>query len=344
MIKISDHYSLMPELFDLWPDDLIKGHGTDVDLDILPTWDADAPASQKPTIIVCTEPNSHHAHIVFADLLGRRPNSYWAINHIVPDQPWQVPNQIFWPSNMIMTVRANDLTRTWATGTKDYQASALLGGWTTPRSYLFFWLTKAGLLERCLVNFRLRPDQQKNHFKDYQSPEIPDLDDPRFQQRAYLQGGINTMTPIEFEKHQQNWISQIIPWNIYDRCWINLVAETDTKGFLPSEKITKPIMAAQPWVVFAGHHYLKHLREMGFQSFDRWIDESYDNMPNDNLRAQAVVASLDRFSQLPDQEKITQIEEMKPILEHNRKMLLDLRHWYQPVFDAIIKSMDKTKS
>lgn len=340
MIRVSDKNNLLIELFDSYRDTITRSLPEDSQIEVLGTWDVDVDASHKPTVVVCTEPNADRAHRVFAQLLDRRPNSLWAVNHEKAGHVWQVPQSVFFASNLCLTVRANPESQRWQANLKPYLASALLGGWGVERLYLFHWIKRYGLLDQCLVNFRRRnisnvAPEHAEWYVDYQSPEIAVLDDPRFQTTAYEQGGINTMRPVTFERLDCTFISQIVPWQIYDRSWLNIVAETCYDSFLPSEKIGKPLLAGQPWVVFACAGFLERVRALGFQTFSPWIDESYDSIQNVRDRAQAVVASVIEFRDRTDSEKLKIVQDMQPVLDHNRALMLNTRHWYDPLVRAM---------
>jgi hypothetical protein len=62
-----------------------------------------------------------------------------------------------------------------------------------------------------------------------------------------------------------------------DSC-INLVTETSYKNneLFISEKILKPILNYQPFIVFGPVNYLKELKKLGFRTFSEFWDESYD--------------------------------------------------------------------
>jgi hypothetical protein len=73
-------------------------------------------------------------------------------------------------------------------------------------------------------------------------------------------------------------ISAILPLDIYNQTCYSIVAESscvnDHSHF--TEKVAKPLMCQRPFVVFAGQHYLRNLRSLGFRTFGDVIDESYD--------------------------------------------------------------------
>ena len=64
----------------------------------------------------------------------------------------------------------------------------------------------------------------------------------------------------------------------YNDTVCSIVSETndnDTDIFM-TEKIWKPIIAQQVFVVHGNHLYLQKLREIGFKTFNSYFDESYD--------------------------------------------------------------------
>jgi len=58
----------------------------------------------------------------------------------------------------------------------------------------------------------------------------------------------------------------------------NIVTESriDLKTIHITEKTDKCFSAGQPFVLVSGPNYLKKLHELGFKTFDKWWDESYD--------------------------------------------------------------------
>ena len=64
----------------------------------------------------------------------------------------------------------------------------------------------------------------------------------------------------------------------YNHSKFSLVSETNDNAdeVFVTEKIWKPIIAQQPFVVHGNHLYLQKLKEMGFKTFSQYFDESYD--------------------------------------------------------------------
>jgi hypothetical protein len=70
----------------------------------------------------------------------------------------------------------------------------------------------------------------------------------------------------------------------------SLVSETNDNDYevFMTEKIWKPIIAQQVFVVHGNHLYLQKLREIGFKTFSSYFDESYDLEPNADKRIDAI--------------------------------------------------------
>jgi hypothetical protein len=104
----------------------------------------------------------------------------------------------------------------------------------------------------------------------------------------------------------------------YDAFW-HIVTETVfyyDKLHL-TEKIFKPIVSKQPFMLLAAPGNLAYLKSYGFKTFDSIIDESYDLIQDNDLRTEAVVRQLHWYCNLTPGEKIEVIKQLEPIIEHN---------------------------
>ena len=82
--------------------------------------------------------------------------------------------------------------------------------------------------------------------------------------------------------------------DMYQDSYFNFVLESfinidGSGGQSMTEKTFKPILYCQPFICVAEHHHLKHLRELGYHTFDNIIDESYDDIENTQERFEAVM-------------------------------------------------------
>jgi hypothetical protein len=84
-----------------------------------------------------------------------------------------------------------------------------------------------------------------------------------------------------------------------------------------TEKIFKPIVAQRPFMLAAAPGNLAYLKSYGFQTFDRWIDESYDTIADPDQRLQAIVDQTQRLCAMSDSDLRQMHQEMLPVLKHN---------------------------
>jgi hypothetical protein len=90
-----------------------------------------------------------------------------------------------------------------------------------------------------------------------------------------------------------------------------------------TEKTMRAIMFKRPFLVQGPQWYLKNLQALGFQTFDRWWDEGYDEDAWD-FKYQALKHNIDFISSQTQQTIERWYQEMQPVLEHNRNVLLNL--------------------
>jgi hypothetical protein len=109
-----------------------------------------------------------------------------------------------------------------------------------------------------------------------------------------------------------------------NKTFCNIVTETLTGEDLLffSEKIIKPIFSLQPFIIIGNRNSLKKLKEYGFKTFDKWWDESYDDLYYQN-RFEKIVETLIEISKWDDQKINQTLLEMEDILIHNFKMLIE---------------------
>jgi hypothetical protein len=101
--------------------------------------------------------------------------------------------------------------------------------------------------------------------------------------------------------------------------FLHVVTETcfwDSKKHL-TEKIFKPIVLKQPFVLLGCANNLAYLKEYGFRTFDKWWSEDYDNCTDPVERILMVVNIIEKISKLPNNELQNMLIEMEEVLEHN---------------------------
>jgi hypothetical protein len=106
-----------------------------------------------------------------------------------------------------------------------------------------------------------------------------------------------------------------------------------------TEKIFKPIVSKQPFMLLASPGNLAYLKSYGFKTFDSVIDENYDNIVDNDLRTEAVVRQLHWYCNLTLDEKTDIIRQLEPIIDYN------FHHFYGEFKHIITRELlDNTKT
>lgn len=113
-----------------------------------------------------------------------------------------------------------------------------------------------------------------------------------------------------------------------NRAFVQVVTETvfyEMKLHL-TEKVFKPIVSKQPFLLLAAPNNLAYLRSYGFKTFGDFWDESYDDIVNPGKRIAAVVEILKQLCSKSQAELTAMKLAMQDILEYNhRHFYYDLR-------------------
>ena len=112
---------------------------------------------------------------------------------------------------------------------------------------------------------------------------------------------------------------------LYQTSYFNFTLESfldmdSSNGLGISEKSFKPILHNQPFIIAGPHHHLKHLCDLGYKTFSRLIDESYDEILDNTKRLQAVTKLMCEIANKPIEELHELYIALKPEIIHNRKV------------------------
>ena len=108
----------------------------------------------------------------------------------------------------------------------------------------------------------------------------------------------------------------------YARSFISLIPETHYENdiLFRSEKIWKTLAVGHPFIVLSSSGFLASLKQLGFKTFDKWIDESYDYEPDWIKRMDMATDEIKRLSSLSI-DRLREIRnEMKDVVLHNKNL------------------------
>jgi len=134
------------------------------------------------------------------------------------------------------------------------------------------------------------------------------------------------------------------PYYLNTFCSIVYEALWSEKVVFPTEKLNKCLMVGHPFIMVSTPRYLANIKKIGFKTFDRWWDESYDDEMDDNERfkkLQKVVIGINEWS-IEKCERIYQ--EMIPTLLHNQNLVKELSNFkISQTYNLLDIKVDKYK-
>ena len=149
----------------------------------------------------------------------------------------------------------------------------------------------------------------------------------------YFGNTYNGPVPIRsFDEHDNSSayvdFTHLTPWNT---SFLHVVTETIWQEKIHlTEKIFKPIVLHQPFVVLQAPGSLFYLKSYGFKTFNKWWDESYDDIQDPQLRMQAI-ADIVNWISTQDLYKLR--KEMAHVLEYN------FNHFYNELPNIVLDEL-----
>ena len=139
------------------------------------------------------------------------------------------------------------------------------------------------------------------------------------------------------EAHQAQWPDGLLFPQLYIDTYFSVVTETNFS--IPvdyrTEKIYKPILIGHPFVAVSGYHFYQGLKNLGFKTFSGLIDETFDNILNDDDRINAISNTIKNLCASDLNEFI---KAAKPICDYNRLHYIELTGKYQLTqYNSLIK-------
>ena len=206
------------------------------------------------------------------------------------------------------------------------------------RSYRIYFISQLkaqGILDQGLVSFNVA-DDASNGWKDQLADRQCKLSQAARQHIRYHLKDVDRLV-IDQPKCPAHSSSDIPRTNsdLDLDCFWHIVTETVfyyDKLHL-TEKIFKPIVSKQPFMLLAAPGNLAYLKSYGFKTFDSVLDESYDTIMDHDLRTEAVVAQLHWYCNLTPEEKQDVIFKLVPIIEFN------FHHFYNNFKHIIVKEL-----
>ena len=250
--------------------------------------------------------SSREKHVIFESLVNKKVIKYFKENNILHRLVWrsnglnpQFQSEVkfepisFWLGRNIEN--AMDITPRKF----DYNFLSLYRGFKQIREDFHNFLQDSGVLNKTLYSYNSEYEVAPHWTNDY----MVSLDDKSVTAPMLMKPGpyyLNTFCSI-----------------VYEALW-------NEKVVFPTEKLNKCLMVGHPFIMVSTPRYLANIKKIGFKTFDRWWDESYDNEVDEKKRfdkLKEVVLYVNEWSL----EKCEEVYlEMMPTLVHNQNLLIEL--------------------
>lgn len=132
-----------------------------------------------------------------------------------------------------------------------------------------------------------------------------------------------------FQTSHFSIVTETLFYNIVDENFQNhglkIHVNEVINGSFFSEKLYKCIALRHPFIMLAPQNYLKTLRNRGYKTFSPYINETYDDIYNDDDRFSCVVDEINRLCKLSDSELLEFTDKVKDIVEFNFEHFKNLK-------------------
>jgi hypothetical protein len=135
-----------------------------------------------------------------------------------------------------------------------------------------------------------------------------------------------TLDTSNFSKYpMESGVNDVI--DFYNDSYINIVTETYFFSNVRhiTEKTYKPIAFMQPFIIFAAPGTLAYLRSLGFKTFDKFWDESYDDILDHEVRFMTIMELIEKISKWTEVKLVELTHNVKEIVEFNKKHLATMK-------------------
>lgn len=233
---------------------------------------------------------------------------------------------------MMVHVFQNDLLKqTYEDIPKEKKILFLNGQGRSHRGLLLGKLGKNDLLKYCEYSYHENITNLKDRYYQFE-PEDPYFITQFNEVLPYVKDIKNKFLTIgRGERHKQHNIS-IEDIMLFKKTYISLIAETvyykreylnqtahstHMDNIFLTEKTYRAIACRHPFILATRPYTLKALRDMGYETFSPFIDESYDNIQDDYDRLDRITQIIKDMCSKDEKYWVDLYEKILPIVEHN---------------------------
>ena len=155
--------------------------------------------------------------------------------------------------------------------------------------------------------------------------------DNKYEHEMFANNKTNGYGFVKAQKFNNLWGEIYLKSQPYCDTYFSLVTETvfDYPYSFRTEKIWKPIAIGHPWIAVANAGYYQDLHNLGFQTFDPIIDESFDQINDNQLRLERIA---DLVEDLCRQDLASLSRQCYTVCKYNQQHLAEMKQQVRQKF------------
>lgn len=130
----------------------------------------------------------------------------------------------------------------------------------------------------------------------------------------------NDLTALDAVMFNNSYFSVVPETYFFKNSFLN-----EMNTVFMTEKTYNAILMNHPFIIVGMPHSLDHLHHNGYKTFHPYIDESYDDVHNDEERLLMIIDEVKRLSSLNTDQLLEWQQNIKEIVEYNYQVLMN-RH------------------
>jgi len=177
-------------------------------------------------------------------------------------------------------------------------------------------------------------------------PDRTRINDRWLLKDPYIKELVTTMPEnLSFKNFNDKFVNTPIDSNILlgQQAFLHVVTETvyNYPSTFITEKSIKPIINKRPFVMVAPPKSLANIRSLGFKTFDKFWDESYDNILDLEKRILAIVDIIDWLCQKSLEDIQNICLSMSDVLNYNFQFYVEhfQKNEFQKLNQACLKNL-----
>lgn len=189
------------------------------------------------------------------------------------------------------------------------------------RLLTFLYLSKMNLLDQSYISMAKTQPEADRTFKENVKYLLSRINPYNFTFKDVVEADDKLPLVLDSDDFSKYPMEKTIDpvRDLYKNSLVNIVTETYFFSNIIhiTEKTYKPIAFMQPFVMIGSYASLKHVKEMGFKTFNDFWDESYDLEQDDVKRFAMVMSVIEYIASWTEEKRIEFTYKVKDIVEYN---------------------------